>query len=1229
MNRKLRNTLVLVAACLTLAWCIPSAGQVLKGSISGTVVDPQGAVVPSAQVKATEIATGKIFTTTTDNSGLFRFSLIPAGSYKVEVSAARFKTSVESDVQVVAGSDKSLGNVKLSVGGKEEIVEVTAAPPLMDTSTPQVTNTFTGTTLQTFAGIQENQGLDNLALFVPGVVSARDNGFSNTNGGAGFSVNGLRGRNNDQQIDGQNNNDNSVGGPGLFVSDTEFVQQYVLVTNNFGPEYGRNAGSVVNIITKQGGNAWHGSLYATENNSKFNSLDNFDKRFNFNPATGGSGLTKPARLNNEFGGFTIGGPVVKNRMFVFGGFNEQIISTIAQFHSDSLTPTPAGLAKLNGCFPASNSLTAFNKYGPFAISAGSPVATKVPDDPTDPNSPRNFVNLNVGACAGVQFGGVSRFLSAPVHQFNWTLRNDVQLGGNDNLMARYIFNRGNFFNLDFGDAAAGYPVNVPALSQAILLSETHNFSARMVNEARVGFNRLNVDFGGNSIGTVPTADNVDKAVARVTIQASGFLAMGAATNLPQSRIVNTWQAQDNWNLVVGKHTFKAGVNWTYQRSPNIFLPLIDGAYRFSNWTNFMNNTPNRVQIAQGNPSLDFREYDTFAYGGDDWKIRQNLTLNLGLTWTYYGQPANLFHDITTPRENNSASPPALWAKNEPAGTNFAGQAIPIDVRTFPIFPAPKNSFGPSVGFAYQPQWGGFITGHGKTTIRGGYRFLYDPPFYNIYINMSTSTPEVFLQTFLGGAAASKPLNKNPLGPNVRSDLQTFLTPGVFDPRQFAQTSMTSNFGPDKVHSYSLGFEREITKNSAVEVRYAGNRAYDLFQSVNANPFIADLKTNYPTLVPAGATPCSSTQSIVPQATGRANCNLGIQRLRNNGGYSYYNSLQAEFRANNLFKQLTVRSAYTWSKNLDNVSEIFATFGGGNTIAFAQNPLNTTTGEYSFSGLDIPHQWTILVTEQLPFFKEQHGLIGHLLGGWGFSANYVLASGQRYTPAQVFAANFTDTFPVEFGGVNPNCHVSPGTCPFNFYDLGFIGNFNSGVDSARPFLGNLKAPANAVGVYAGDACLMFSLTGADPLCSGNPNQLVSLNAIGQSGCETDATKSCPFTAVTKDQVRYIVNSFTAQQVFGTPFGSARRNLSQDAITNIANLSILKKFKITERTSFEFRTTMLNAFNHPNFQTVDPFIEDAGLAVQGTGFGVPSLTNTVPFGYASANTRIIYIGGTLRF
>jgi len=1153
MNSKLR-VVVLVAVSLALA-CIPAMGQVLKGSISGTVVDPQAAIVAGAQVKATEAGTGSVHTTTSDNSGLFRFSLIPAGIYKVEITKQGFKTAVQNDVLVSAGRDSSLGSVKLSVGEANTTVEVTAETPLIEPTQSQVTNTFSGTTLNTFAGVGENQGLDSMALFIPGVASSRDNNFSNTNGGGGFSVNGLRGRNNDQQIDGQNNNDNSVAGPGLFVSDTEFVQQYVVATNQFGPEFGRNAGSVVNVITKSGGNVWHGSIYGSENNSVLNSLGNVQKRFLH--------LTQVPRLNDEFDGFTISGPFVKSKLFFFGGFNNELISTQNPFHSDNLTPTPAGLAQLAGCFPASKSIQALTKFGPYGISAGNP-------------TPSNPVTLNVGACTNVQFGGVTRTLPTPVHTFNWIAKTDWQLGS-DTITARYIFNRNNFFNLD-DNGAAGYVFNVPALSQATLLSWTHSLTAHMVNEARVSFNRLNVEFGGNSIGnTEPTANQVDQALANVTIQAPGFLGFGPATNLPQGRIVNTWQGQDNWSYIVGKHQFKAGVNWTYQRSPNVFLPNLNGAFRFSSFTSFANDVPNRVRVAQGPSSLDFREYDTFVYVGDDWKITQSLTLNLGLTYSYFGQPANLFNDITTKRESNPA-------------TGFWNPALPLGIRTYPKTDSYTTAFGPSIGFAYSPQWGGWLTGNGKTVLRGGYRLAYDPAFYNIYLNISTSTPEVFLQSLTGANAAANPLPANPTGPVVRAQLAPFLTQGTRDPRTFNQTITPTNFTPDRVQSYSLGIQREITKDAAFEARYIGNKAENLFQSVNGNPFIADLKAAFPNLVP-GLTPCPTTQQIGPGAgtdVGRVNCGVGVLRSRTNTGYSYYNGLQMEFRTNNLFKQLTMRTSYTFAKTLDNASEIFSTGAAGNSNAFAQNPLDLKRGEYGFSGLDYPHTWTLLFNEQLPFFRDQKGFVGHVLGGWTLSANYILQSGQRYTPVQGFSAF--------------------ATAAGDYYDLGFIGAF-AGFDTARPFLGNLNAPATAVGMFAGDACAIFSLTGTDPLCTGNPNQLISLTAVGSSGCETKSSIPCPFVAVTKNDVRVIMNSGQAQTLFGTPFGNTGRNVVQDALTNIVNFAVLKKFKISERNSFEFRTTMLNAFNHTNFQSVDPFLEDAGLTGLGTGFGDPSLTGSL--------------------
>ena len=231
---------------------IPASAQVSKGSISGTVLDPSGATVAGAQVKATSEQTGQVITTTTDSTGSFRLNLLPVGTYSLEITKSGFRKIALSDVVVSPNVDNALGGVKLELGVATETVEVSTAAPIVTTTEAQVTNTFSGTELSNLPGIGENQGLDNLAVLLPGVSASRDNFFSNTNGGTGFTVNGLRGRNNDQQIDGQNNNDNSVAGPGIFLGDAEFVDQYQITTNNFGPEYGRNAGSVVNITTKSG-----------------------------------------------------------------------------------------------------------------------------------------------------------------------------------------------------------------------------------------------------------------------------------------------------------------------------------------------------------------------------------------------------------------------------------------------------------------------------------------------------------------------------------------------------------------------------------------------------------------------------------------------------------------------------------------------------------------------------------------------------------------------------------------------------------------------------------------------------------------------------------------------------------------------------------------------------------------------------------------------------------------
>ena len=987
-------------------------------------------------------------------------------------------------------------------------------------------------------------------------------------------------------------------GPAVFLSDPEWVSQYVLVTNNFGPEYGRNAGSVVNLITKGGGNAWHGSIYGNYNNSVFNAMTNLQK--NFAKDARGNPLTQPPALNDTFSGIQVGGPVVKNRLFVAGGFNNEIINQSTPFASGGITPTPDGLATLANCFtsgPGAQALAALRQFGPFGIPGGNPVATPV----------SAAVAPTITGCPGVEFGTVTRTLKTDFRTYNFYGRTDVQWK-NDTVVGRYLYNKLTPFNLDSGlpgsGAASGYPNNAPSLGQSVLVSWTHNFNPRMVNEGRVGYSRNNVEFGGNTIGnTVPLVGQLNQALAQVSFNNSVVnLGFGVPAALPQQRIVNTWQIQDNWNYTVGHHTVKAGVNWTYQRTPNTFLAALNGTFRFSNWDAFFANMPNRVNIANGNAKLDFREYDTFGYIGDDWKVGHNLTLNLGLTYTYYGQPANLLNDITSKRESNPAT--AFW-----------NPAVPFAARTFPRIPAPTNSFGPSAGFAYVPQGGG-IFGNGKTVIRGGYRYLYDPPFYNIYFNIANAAPVAFLQTFAGAGAAIQPLPAVPTGPNVRAQLAPSLQTGVFDPRTFNQANITPNFGPDKVHSWSFGVQREITKNQALEVRYVGNKGYSLFQSIDGNPFIADLQSSFPQFVPAGLTPCPATnQVLAPGQTkgtdvGGVTCGPGVVGTRANSGFSNYQGVQVEYRANNVFKQLTFRTGYTYSKTLDNTSEIFSTFLAGNTLTRPQNPVSPQNGEYSFSGLDYPHTFSVLVSEQLPFFGEQHGLMGHVFGGWTIAANYLLQSGQRYTPSQITG-------------------IAAATASGNFFDSAYLNAFNSAADSARPFLGSSSAPLTNVGIFLGDACDFFSVcTDASGLPvtsnSANRSRLVSMNAINTTGATVN---------VTRGQVRYIINGGTAETIFGTPFGNSPRNKPQDDMTNIANLSLAKRIRLTERASLEIRATALNVLNHPNFLSIDPFLEDAGLFASGTGFGNPKVTDTTPgviFGSnaATASRKLIF-GGVVRF
>jgi hypothetical protein len=1121
---------VVLLALLVLA-PLSFLAQVTKGSISGTVVDASGAVISEASLKATNTETGVIYQAVTEKSGLFRFSLIPPGSYRLEIAKTGFETKVITHLNVGTSQDSGLGAVVLGVAGARTDVQVSETEaPLIETTQAQITNTFSPKNMELLTGVNENQGLDNLALLVPGVNLSRDNNFSNSNG-ATFTSNGIRGRSTDQQIDGQNNNDNSVAGPAIQISDAEFVSEYQIITNNFGPEYGRNGGSVVNVVTKSGTNYIHGSMYGNWTNNQLETLTNVEKTY--------EGLTALPRSNTEFAGFTIGFPILKNKAFFFNGFDEQIYHETAVRHSDSITPTPTGLTQLSSCSGVNaNTLAALKTYGPYGMTTGDPFATNA-----------TTINLTInGASCPVQMGGITRSVPARSHLFNWIPRFDYQTG-KDTLTARYALNRNNYFGAS-DNAAAGYLYNEPALGQAIKLGWTRTITQNLVNELSISYARNNVMFDGN---TTPSIGQANQAVSHITVgTTAGYSALGygSGTTMPQGRVINTYQIQDNLNYQLGRHHLKAGINYTHQLSMNPFLPNQNGSFSFSSWATYLVSHPSSVSIADGINILHFKENDVFAYVGDDWQFNKNLTFNLGLTYSFYGQPANLFHENDVKLQTGSSP---LW-----------DPTLPLSVTTFQELPNDYKLFAPSAGFAWSPE---FLSGAHKTVVRGGYRLAYDPPFYNIYLNISSSAPQVFSQTFTSSSVTYGLLPATPKGPNVRSALSSYLTKGVYDPRSYSQTKVSNNFTADKVQSWTVGIQRELATGLAAEVRYVGNHGSDLFQSINANPYLAGLKAAFPGMVPS---------SITLGSNGRVDGTSSLIRSRINGAKSDYHAVQSQIRADNLFRQLFLSASYTFSKTTDTASEIYGTGGGGNTVAFSQNPLNYGSAEHALSGIDYPHNFTVNFAEQIPFMKSQHGIVGHALGGWSVSGTYYIASGQNYTPIQYYY----DYYGSRSGVV----------------DYSFNAAFAGVYDGLRPFSGNRKAPVTAVGAYAGDVCNFYG----GYSCNASPTQLISWNASNAGG---DATASTVKT-VTKDDVRYIMNSYYAQQANSTPFGNVGRNDARDYWTNTGDLSVAKSIKLRENMKAMLRANISNIFNHPNFSSVDPYLDDAGLTGEDTGFGDPS-------------------------
>jgi outer membrane receptor protein involved in Fe transport len=1191
--------LVLLAVVVVLFSNSATLGQATTGTIKGVVTDQNGAVIAGANVIVKNQSTGLESTyTTSDRGNVVIPSLIP-GKYTVTVESPGFSRSAVTDIDVRVGIDTPL-TIALTPGNVSETVTVVSGTEeIAQRDQAQISASFESRKIADLPSNSAGGGIDTLALLIPGVVQ-NSGGGTNTNG-TGFSVNGNRSRSNNFQIDGSDNNDLSVAGPNLFVDNQDQVQEFQVITNNFSAQYGRNLGAVVNIVTKSGSNDFHGTAFEF-----FRDQRNLDSLNNTERA---SGLDNPPRqLSNVFGG-TLGGPLpvllfgegdppaaklLRNRAFFF--FSYEGIRQPAQAFAQSggFGIVPGDLPKLSAAFPNNPVIDAIVRLNPSVLPLGTLTARSDLDNCNAttlrlggaPASQfrrcnRDFIDVGSGV-PGVNPVRVEGFLLERLFPFDfnqneWSLRGDAKVTNKDNFYVRFLKQTG--VQLNSLGSTNGFSGDLIFTTQNFGGTYTRQISNSMVNEFRAVRTKLFVDFGGGcdagTLGCIPSPSQIEDAqieslnpsgIRGVTLTGNALRSMGMGGGLPQGRSTVLYDFGDNLTLTRGRHTIITGAELKYTTATVPFLPNFGGAYTFNTQARVINNAPSAVSVALGDPTVPYTEIDQFYFFQDDFKIRPNLTLNLGVRYEYTGQPIDDLTVETTARESSS--------------TPFWNPALPIGARIVPRVPPDKNNWAPRFGFAWTPRFGsGFLktlVGEDATVIRGGYAIAYDPAFYNILLNVANSAPfSISLAAAPSQLPATNPLLPLPgiFGSQIRAAVQAsgVLPVGQLDPKWLGQTVVAPNFHAPYSQQWSFGIQRQFGSRNVAEVRYVGNHGVGLFQNIQRNPFVGvpgdptlefgtagaasglygftlDLSDagigafQFPSfasqVIPSGLTGQICT-NLPGTADNESSCNGRVLRRgaitsRENTGQSRYDSLQARYNGRFLRNALNFGATYTFSKTIDNASEIF-TFGTENS-SFAQNAFDPGAGERSLSALHRPHVFSLNFIYDMPFFKEQHGFVGHLLGGWQINGTHVYNSGRRYTAAQNLNASFLSLGP----------------------------SYLSGGEGLRPFAGNPAADQRRVAINQVDAFL-FGLLGTIT----DPNGLLLLNDLNNG----------TVTPTTANDVRFIYNGPGAAKLFGTPFGNVPRYSLTGPPINQTNIGIFKNTKAFESLTIQFRAELFNAFNHP--------------------------------------------------
>lgn len=906
------------------------------GSISGQVKDEKQAVIPNATVTLRSVITNSTRTAQTDDEGRYRFTNMPVGDYELTVEVSGFAKFVQTGITLVLNQQATV-DMTMKTGGVSEVVTVVENASILNTSTAEVGTRFDARRLSELP-VSTNRNVYNVALSAPGVSQLGPNqvGFAN---GINYSSNGGRVRSNNFMIDGQDNNDFGVAGAAIPLNNPDLIQEVRLVTNQLTAEFGRNSSSVFNAITKRGGNNFHGSAFWFHNDNTLNACSNLDKNAGFcNPnATVQSRTHAPFRIENQAGG-TIGGPVIKNKMFVFGALQRWWDRQLGSGVTIVGVPTEAGRQVLQAQAGTRPQVAALLRFLPAAqTSGGTPVT------------------FNIGASQfSVPTGSLTGSTSFVFNDWQTSQRIDYNFNSNHQLFGRYIYQDSD--TVGTGQASPpGNTSNNLSRAQGLNITLSSVLGPSWVNEGRFAYLRSASSTTSNNPDseTIPSIE-INQLGLQGFNAASSRTAIGLGVNLPQYSIRQTFQYQDNLSHTAGNHAMKFGVDIHRSQLEQLFKPTTRGRLVYTTLNRFVNDV---AQIATINKDLagvarilHLDWHDFFFYAQDEWKIRPNFSLTYGLRWELPGQPIQ-----------------DLVEFNKPVVAAAGGDS------RFVVSPIPsrdKRNIEPRIGFNWNFHTRsdgiiGRVTGGDKLVLRGGYARTHDYAFTNIALNIWSSFPFVAASTF---ATASITLPGETAAAAGTTNAFANLGNPSINPATFARTVVSPDFHSPYYDSYSMELQREVSRDMVLRVGYVGSKGTGLFQTIDGNPRL-----------PFSAIRVDPTKATV--------------RLRANAASSIYHSMQVSMEKR-LSRGFSAGLHYTWSSFIDEASEIFNPSPG--EIAIAQDSFNRKA-DRARSTFDRPHRVAGNFVYELPWFRDQKGLTGRVLGGWQINSAFSLQSGAPFTP----------------------------------------------------------------------------------------------------------------------------------------------------------------------------------------------------------------------------------------